>query len=174
METHNQPAREKICEQIDHLATDKELGIEEIDRKQRLPAEPAKPVADIPLTGVSVCPLDGIIVVEEPETPGELVKMEKKRLQIDFSDKAYKDLEALQERLDATSKSEVIRDALGLLRWLADHVLIKNHRILLEKPEEGGATREIVFHFLERSRSQDSQEDKKASRTRSAAMAHTN
>jgi Arc/MetJ-type ribon-helix-helix transcriptional regulator len=79
----------------------------------------------------------------------------EKRLQIDFSDKAYKELEALQERLDATSKSEVIRDALGLLRWLAEEVVDKNHRILVEKPEEGGATREVVFHFLERSRSHD-------------------
>lgn len=78
----------------------------------------------------------------------------EKRLQIDFSEKAYKELEALRERLDATSKSEVIRDALGLLRWLAEEVVDKNHRILVEKPEEGGTTREVVFHFLEHSRPQ--------------------
>lgn len=77
-----------------------------------------------------------------------------KRLQIDFSERAYKDLEALQRRIDAPSKSEVIREALGVLRWLAEEVLGKNHRILVEEPEEG-TTREIVFHFLERSRPQE-------------------
>lgn len=91
----------------------------------------------------------------------------EKRLQIDFSEKAYKELEALQKLLDATSKSEVIRDALGLLRWLADEVVGKGHHILVEKPEEGaGVNREVVFHFLERSRS--SEEDKKATRERAA------
>jgi hypothetical protein len=74
----------------------------------------------------------------------------EKRLQIDFSEKAYKELEGLQKLLDASSKSEVIRDALGLLRWLADEVVEKGHRILVEKPEDGGLTREVVFHFLER------------------------
>jgi len=72
MQTHNQPAREG-CEYIEHLATDEELDIEEIvceetDKKQNdrsSPVEPAKPVADIPLTGVPVCSLDGIVVVGE-------------------------------------------------------------------------------------------------------------
>ena len=77
----------------------------------------------------------------------------EKRLQIDFSEKAYKELEAPQEPLDATSKSEVIRDALGLLRWLAQEVVEKSHSILVEKPEEG-TTREVVFHFLERSKAE--------------------
>jgi Arc/MetJ-type ribon-helix-helix transcriptional regulator len=84
----------------------------------------------------------------------------EKRLQIDFSEKAYKELETLQERLDATSKSEVIRDALGLLRWLADEV-DKGHRILVEKPEDG-ATREVVFHFLERSHSSGKKKNRAA------------
>lgn len=74
--------------------------------------------------------------------------MDKKRLQLDFSENAYKELEDLQGRLNATSKSEVIRDALGVLRWLADEVNA-DHRILVEKPE---GTREVVFHFLERSK----------------------
>lgn len=73
--------------------------------------------------------------------------MEKKRLQIDFSDSAYKELEQLQNRLNAPTKTEVIRDALGVLRWLAEEV-DQNHRILVEKPE---GTREVVFHFLPRS-----------------------
>lgn len=88
----------------------------------------------------------------------------EKRLQIDFSEKAYEELEGLQKLLEIKSKSEVIRDALGLLRWLADEVVLKGHHILVEKPEEGGVNREVVFHFLERSRS--SEEKKKATRER--------
>ena len=73
--------------------------------------------------------------------------MEKKyRLQIDFSEKAYRELNDLQERLDAQSKSEVIRNALGVLRWVVEEST-SGHRILVEKPE---GTREIVFHFVER------------------------
>lgn len=75
--------------------------------------------------------------------------MDKKyRLQIDFSEKAYKELESIQERLDAGSKSEVIRNALGVLRWIIDES-DRGHRILVEKPD---GPREIMFHFLERSR----------------------
>lgn len=74
--------------------------------------------------------------------------MEKKyRLQIDFSEDAYKELETLQNQLNAPSKSEVIRDALGVLRWATEEVL-PGHRILVEKPE---GTREVVFHFIKRS-----------------------
>jgi metal-responsive CopG/Arc/MetJ family transcriptional regulator len=72
--------------------------------------------------------------------------MEKKRLQLDFSDSAYQELEEMQDRLNAPSKSEVIRNALGILRWVVDEV-DKDHRILVEKPE---GTREIVFHFITR------------------------
>lgn len=73
--------------------------------------------------------------------------MDKKyRLQIDFSEKAYKELESIQQRLDASSKSEVIRTALGVLRWITEES-DNGHRILVEKPE---GPREIFFHFLER------------------------
>jgi hypothetical protein len=72
--------------------------------------------------------------------------MEKKRLQLDFSESAYKELEELQERVNAPTKSEVIRNALGVLRWVADEVA-QAHRILVEKPE---GMREVVFHFLTR------------------------
>ena len=51
---------------INHLSTEEELGIEEIDwtpTKLISPAGPAEP-AGIPLTGVSVSPLDGVTAVE--------------------------------------------------------------------------------------------------------------
>ena len=70
-----------------------------------------------------------------------------KRLQIDFSESAYRDLVALQKRLDARSKSEVIRNALGLLQWLMNEIGAKN-RLILQRPD--GSEREVVFHFLDR------------------------
>ncbi len=71
--------------------------------------------------------------------------MEKKyRLQIDFGEQPYHELEALQENLSATSKSEVIRDALAVLKWVTDEIS-QGHRILAERPE---GDREIVFPFL--------------------------
>ena len=73
----------------------------------------------------------------------------EKRLQIDFSEKAYTDLVDLQNRLDAPSKSEVIRTSLGLLRWLLDESAA-NNRLLIQKPD--GTTERVVFHFLDRLR----------------------
>jgi hypothetical protein len=73
----------------------------------------------------------------------------EKRLQIDFSERAYNDLSDLQERLDAKSKSEVIRTSLGLLRWLLDESEA-NNRLVLQKPD--GTTERVVFHFLDRAR----------------------
>lgn len=76
--------------------------------------------------------------------------MEKKyRLQIDFNETAYRELEQLQRRLDAPSKSEIIRDALGVLKWAADEIESGN-RILVEKSDGEGEVKEIVFHFLKR------------------------
>jgi hypothetical protein len=62
------------------------------------------------------------------------------------------ELEALQKRLDIKSKSEVIRDALGVLQWLSNEVLDKKHLISVYKPEDG-STNEVIFHFLEKVRS---------------------
>jgi hypothetical protein len=79
-----------------------------------------------------------------------LIMAKKYRLQIDFTESAYQDLEELQNSLDAPSKSEVIRDALGVLRWLVDEVH-EDHRILVEKKTStGGDLKEVVFHFLKR------------------------
>jgi hypothetical protein len=79
METHNQP-RTGARNLIDHLSTDEELGIKEIPK--HLPVDPAKsPVADIPLTGVSVSPLDGIVVVGEAPEAGEHGKKTANRFQ---------------------------------------------------------------------------------------------
>lgn len=75
METENQLARKGTSEHhvIDHLSTNHELGIEEIVRKedQCLPVGSGRPATkNIPLTGVSVSPLDGVVVVGEMDVPG--------------------------------------------------------------------------------------------------------
>ena len=75
-----------------------------------------------------------------------------KRLQIDFSERAYNDLNALQRRLDAPSKSEVIRSALGVLKWLSEEIAA-NNRIVVERAD--GTEREIFFHFLDHLKKED-------------------
>jgi hypothetical protein len=78
------------------------------------------------------------------------VTTKKYRLQTDFSEEAYRELEDLQNQLDAPSKSEVIRDALGVLRWAVDE-LNSGNRILVEKQTPTGTdVREILFHFIKR------------------------
>jgi hypothetical protein len=81
--------------------------------------------------------------------PAEAEK--KYRLQIDFGEEGYQELEALQHALGAPSKSEVIRDALGVLRWAAEEVRDDN-RILVEKRRKAGKNemKEIVFHFIKK------------------------
>ena len=75
----------------------------------------------------------------------------KYRLQIDFGEEGYRELEALQRALGAPSKSEVIRDALGVLRWAAEEVRDDN-RILVERRRKEGKNevKEIIFHFIKK------------------------
>lgn len=73
--------------------------------------------------------------------------MEKKlRLQIDFGEEGYRELEELQKQLGAPSKSEVVRDALGVLRWVASEVRNKDTQILVKR--KGEEPKEVVFHFI--------------------------
>lgn len=44
----------------------------------------------------------------------------KYRVQFDFSEEAFAELNALQARLGAPSRAEVVRNALALLRWTCD------------------------------------------------------
>ena len=46
----------------------------------------------------------------------------KQRVQFDFSPEALKRLEAMQERLDAPTKAEVVRNALKLFEWFTAQV----------------------------------------------------
>jgi hypothetical protein len=46
----------------------------------------------------------------------------KQRLQFDFSTEALKRLETMQERLDAPTKAEVVRNALKLYEWFINQI----------------------------------------------------
>lgn len=46
----------------------------------------------------------------------------KQRLQFDFSIEALKRLETMQERLDAPTKAEVVRNALKLYEWFINQI----------------------------------------------------
>jgi hypothetical protein len=71
--------------------------------------------------------------------------MKIKPIQFNFSEEAYKKLEALREDLDVSSKTEIIRLALAVLSWIVEE-LKAGHTILVEK-EPGKAT-ELAFPFL--------------------------
>ena len=75
-------------------------------------------------------------------------KMKKYRLQIDFSEEAYAELEELQRRIGG-SKSDVIRNSLGWFKWTADEIS-QGNRVLIEKHQKGGKEeiKEIVFPSL--------------------------
>ncbi len=46
----------------------------------------------------------------------------KQRVQFDFSPEALKRLETMQERLDAATKAEVVRNALKLYEWFTTQI----------------------------------------------------
>src|SRR6266699_6423074 len=64
------------------------------------------------------------ILQEEETTMGDQVQTSaegrKYRVQLDFSEEAFNELNALQDRLGAPSRAEVVRSALALLRWTCD------------------------------------------------------
>jgi Arc/MetJ-type ribon-helix-helix transcriptional regulator len=69
--------------------------------------------------------------------------MQKHRLQLDFSDEALKDLDALKETTGMPNRAEVIRQALRLLQWTLNET--QNDATLLI--EKGGRQREVIFPF---------------------------
>ncbi len=72
--------------------------------------------------------------------------IEKKyRVQLDFSEEALEDLNMLQKKLNASSRAEVVRSALGVLRWTTNH-LIAGDKIVV-KTKDGGETN-VEFPFL--------------------------
>jgi len=70
--------------------------------------------------------------------------IEKFRVQFDFTIEAYNELQALKERLRASSRAEAVRIALGVLRWVLEQHSAGN-KILVEK--QNGDQQEVVFPF---------------------------
>jgi len=62
------------------------------------------------------------------------------RFNVNFSEGAYRDLNALAERRGKTM-SEVLRDAIALERWF-DQTRREGSKVLVEKPD--GSMREVV------------------------------
>lgn len=88
-------------------------------------------------------------MIEEKVSEQETQK-KKYRLQIDFSEEVYKELESLQGQLNIPSKSEVIRDALGILRWAVDGIRDGNRILVEKKGGEVWAMRRRVTSYGER------------------------
>ncbi len=70
--------------------------------------------------------------------------MAKHRLQLDFSEEALRDLDALKDETGMPNRAEVIRQALRLLQWTIDETQKNDATILIEKD---GRQREVVFPF---------------------------
>jgi hypothetical protein len=69
----------------------------------------------------------------------------KYRVQLEFSVEALQELNALQKTLRASSRAEVVRNALGVLRWVTKH-LIAGDEIIVEKAD--GTKSDVEFPFL--------------------------
>jgi hypothetical protein len=75
-------------------------------------------------------------------------KREKKyRVQLDFSEEAFEELNKLQKKLDSSSRADVVRNALGVLRWVIKHV-DEGDKIFTERSD--GSRTEVEFPFLSR------------------------
>lgn len=68
----------------------------------------------------------------------------KIRVQLDFDEQGFGELEALKADLRAGSRADTVRYGLGLLRWAVDQ-LKDGARILVEKDERLSG---VVFPFL--------------------------
>jgi hypothetical protein len=70
----------------------------------------------------------------------------KYRLQMDFSEDAYADLLLLTERTGITTKTGVIREALGVLQWLST-VIRNGQSICVRERTAAGDTTLIEVQF---------------------------
>ena len=75
----------------------------------------------------------------------EETKEVKYRVQLDFSEEAFNELNQLRENLNASSRAEVVRNAIGVLRWVTSHLRAGN-KIVVEKKD--GKLAEVDFPFL--------------------------
>jgi hypothetical protein len=70
---------------------------------------------------------------------------EKYRVQLDFTEEAFAELTALQQKLNASSRAEVVRNALGVLKWVTNN-LTEGNKVFVERRD--GTRAEVEFPFL--------------------------
>ena len=75
----------------------------------------------------------------------EHVAKGKYRVQLDFSEEAFEELNSLQEKTNASSRAEVVRNALGVLKWATKN-LREGNKIVVERKD--GTHVEVEFPFL--------------------------
>ncbi len=102
-------------------------------------------------SGQSSSPTTGATIEETEQTMtggsfGTARATDKYRVQLDFSGKAVAELDQLKEIVGASSRADVIRNALRWLFWCSDQVS-SGATILVEL---NGKQREVVFPFVMR------------------------
>lgn len=76
---------------------------------------------------------------------GVITQDQKVRIQLDFTREAVKELDILQTAMRTSSRAQVIRDSLGVLRWVVNN-LKEDNTILVEK--KNGEKVRIEFPFF--------------------------
>ena len=69
----------------------------------------------------------------------------KTRVQFDFAQNALEALDQLQVQTNASSRAEVVRNALGIMKWVVGHVL-KGNEIKVHR-KKGGVIEECAVEF---------------------------
>ncbi len=70
--------------------------------------------------------------------------VEKRRVQLDFSDRLISEMDDLQARAGFSTRSELIRHALRLLQWTITEVYDKDGTLIIERE---GRQREVLIPF---------------------------
>ncbi len=83
------------------------------------------------------------IAKEKEKGPDVKKEISRHRLQLDFSPEAFEKIEALRNKADIRSNSELVRNSLRLYEWFIEQ-LNNNHKILVSK-EDG--VKEVEFFF---------------------------
>lgn len=85
---------------------------------------------------------------------------EKSRVQFDFTAEALQTLDGLKDRLNVSTRADVIRYSLRVLDWVLS-TIESNGKILVEKD---GRQQEIVFPFIRQQEAPAARETVGASR----------
>lgn len=73
-------------------------------------------------------------------------KKVKYRVQLDFSEEAFNELNELKDRINAVSRAEVVRDALSVLKWVLRNIVDEEKQIIVKSKD--GQSFQPIFTFL--------------------------